>query len=176
MRKRSVAIISLAFVTCPLPAMASGSDSASITVTGTIERSCSIAMAASSLDLGDVVAAGTISANVAFNCNTPFVVHLMSDGGALVHNGAREVAGFETIIPYTASLNLPFDDGGVGAINACASAALLAGASCGSLNSATHTAIRQTAALSLQWLAQAATPRLAGRYQDVIRISVEFAP
>jgi len=133
-------------------------------------------MAVSSLELGDVRLAGTIGANVAFNCNSPFVVHLMSDSGALVHSGRRDVAGFETTIPYTASLNVPFDGGGAGAINACASAALLAAASCASLDSATHTAIRQTAELSLHWLGEAARPRLAGTYQDVIRISVEFAP
>lgn len=161
---------------CADPAWARGDDSVALTLVGTIEPSCSLSMPAGALDLGDVSGAGTADAAIGVSCNAPFILHLASEGGGLV-TATPAVPGFESHIAYDASLVVPFDSGGSAASGPCGSDALLAAAPCASLASGTHTAIGQTATLSLSWqAASAAEPRLAGTYQDVIRVSVEFAP
>ena len=160
------------------PACAAGSTSVQLTIQGTVPQSCTVDASTPAIDLGDLTRAGTKDADIELSCNAPFILQLASDKGNFGAVAPPAAAGnFATTLSYRAGLSVPYDDGTSGAISDCASADLLAGATCATLASGTHTAINQVAHLALSWSApDTAIPLLAGTYSDIIRISIEFAP
>lgn len=149
-----------------------------ITLTGTIGKSCSIAAASGTVDLGALDAAGSKQFGLDVSCNAPFTFDIEAQEGALVPTSPIVFVGtFEDRIPYTLRFELPLEDGTPGEIDVTCTGAELADASaaCGSGDSGTAVAIGETATVTLAWGAPA-HPRLAGTHAETLTFTLQVRP
>ena len=152
--------------------VARAGDSVQLTLQGSIEPTCRIAVGTGSIDLGDLGKAGSISETFSLSCNAPFTIEIEADGGAFVAADPPPSSGpFESAIAYRARLSVPLSDGSRVDTGFCDSAELTAATTGGCRQaSAADAAINQTATLDVEWTDPGATPRLAGEYSDRIEI------
>ena len=164
-------------VGCATPASA---DSLAIPATGSINSTCSIALA-SSFPSANFAVSASVGATATLNCNTRFKVNATSTNGA-IRTLKSPPTGFTNALAYSLSVNVPLDQGG--SVSAtCAAAQLIAGqAGCAlspanstGLSSGPGTSINKTAALTVAWTLPA-TKLIVGSYFDTITISVAPQP
>ncbi len=149
-----------------------------ITLTGTIEKSCSIAAASGTVDVGALDGAGSKQFGLDVSCNAPFSYDIEAQEGALVPASPIVYVGtFEDRIPYTLRFQLPLADGLPTAIDVTCTGAELAdpSASCGSGDSGTAVAIDEQATVTLAWGAPA-HPRLAGTHAETLTFTLQVRP
>lgn len=167
-----------------LPATQAAAQSISITATGTVPGSCSIAVA-SPFGNADLSAAGSVQATATVDCNTGFKLHATSSNGALVTATAVPANSvFVDRLGYGLTFSLT-TDGNTNLSASCTSAHLGAGQSgCAlspgndaGLSSGGRTAINRTASLGVSWAPPALPARLvAGSYSDTITFSIGAVP
>jgi hypothetical protein len=168
----AVSLLASAGLVLPLPAQSQGaalSDQARIELRGEIAPRCAFHGIGSTLDLGTVGQAASVSQRaLAFqiSCNTPFNYGLASASGAMRHETAQAGGSpLQAEFPYTADLTIATDDGGALHL-ACGGGALTAGCQG---DSGESTALDKDASLTVSWTAGAGQ-LLAGRYTGDIEL------
>lgn len=159
-----------------MPEISRSDDSLSISIQGEIVRECSIGDLASSIDFGDIRAAGQKAINFTVRCNTPFSYRATSENGGLQHSsGPSAPKGFLAVVPYRVAIYIPTD--GTTINDACDSTAIKVGSvTCAFTDSGRGASLNYDGLsnLTLTW-SPAATP-LAGRYSDSLTLTVTAIP
>lgn len=157
---------------------AAHADQLTVTASGTIPSSCSIA-SASPFPAVNLSANGSVGAQATVNCNTGFKINALSANGAIKSNTAAP-SGFTNSVAYDFTLSVPLESGGPIPAT-CASGTLVSGqASCAlspgnttGLSSGGTASINKTAALTVAWTVPTLPTRLiAGSYSDTITLTI----
>lgn len=110
-----LALAALIFATAP----AHADDRVTLELTGIKDASCGVSMSSATVDLGRVDLAGRATVSFTIACNTPFAYGLVSQYGALTHDGANA----EAKVRYRVTTTLQTTDGAP-ISDSCESAAL----------------------------------------------------
>ena len=168
-----------AVLTLGLPTSALA-DTLSVTATGTIGSSCSIAVK-TAFPAANLGASGSVAASADIGCNAKFKLNATSTNGSMKASGAA-APGFSNTIPYSLSVSVPIDQGG--AISAtCPATQLVAGQSACALSplnatglsSVNGTAVSQIASLTAAWTLPT-VKLIAGAYSDTITLLIATLP
>jgi len=168
-------------VICALQASAPArADSLTITASGTIQPSCSVAVQAA-FQSADFTASGSSTAQALVNCNGGFRINVTSANGAAKTTNQAS-SGFTNALSYTLGLSVPLDDSST-ASAICTSASLVAGQStCAlspgnatGLSSGGKTAMGKVATLTASWVLPA-QKLVAGSYSDTLTVSIASVP
>lgn len=165
------------FLWVPSPAIG---DTLSVTATGTIASSCSIAVKAAFPGVS-LAASGSVAASADIGCNAKFKLNATSTSGSIKASGTA-ATGFTNAVPYSLTVSVPIDQGGT--ISAtCPATQLVAGQSACALSplnstglsSVNGTALSQVASLTATWTLPTAK-LVAGAYADTITLSIATLP
>ncbi len=142
-----------------------------VAIRGEIAARCSMDTSTTSIDLGDLREAGRRLVSIHVDCNTPFLVVMSSDRGALVSDAGGSVpAAFTDRVAYQAKVEIPTDLGLL--VHACGSHEA-AGSSCAPADSRGGIAQGMDGQVEISWSRPELEP-LAGHYRD--RLSISFQP
>jgi hypothetical protein len=172
--------LALALCCCAVPAAAG--DTGTLTITGTITKSCALTGPGGTVDLGDVSVAGSKDIIVQVDCNTPFAYAVVSANHALTTSGQAIVGGtFDQSLPYalstdfqTSGSNFGDSDIASASMTDAAAAPCLAGTfdpGCPYTTSGTTVSINKNATLTVSWSASV-HPLVAGTFTDTITLTV----
>jgi hypothetical protein len=161
-------MVSSLLVLC-LCGKASG-QSVTIVLEGEIPTSCRMDTPVTRLLLGDLPQVGRATITFRVRCNTPFVFAMLSQSGGLAaDNAGPAAAGFTSIVPYSASVQIPTTAGSM--TGSCTSAALKAEKNdCVLFSSQGGIALAGEAALTISWRQD--FPTISGVYADQLTLSV----
>lgn len=157
-------------------------DVLSITASGTVGSSCSIATS-TPFSPQSLSASGSAGAQATVNCNTGFKVNALSANGA-IKNSTSAPSGFTNTLPYTLTLSVPLETGSPVSAT-CSASALVAGqsscalspANANGLSSGGKASLNRTADLTVAWTVPSLPTRLiAGSYSDTITLTVAAVP
>jgi hypothetical protein len=173
----------MALLVCLAPALAA-SDTATLTLQGTISASCGLSAPSGAVDLGDISVPGSRNFAITVDCNAPFAYAVVSSNQALTADAPPPVLGgaFDTTLPYTLTTQFETDGANFGdtaissaAMTDAAAAPCLAAAfdaaGCPYANSGDAVAINKTGTLTVNW-GGSVHPLTAGTFTDTITLTV----
>lgn len=160
-------------------AAVAATDSVTIKVVGEVAGSCEISGLTSNLDLGDLGAASSAATSFTLSCNAPYTYDVSSSNGALqLMDSVSSTGSFATTHPYAIDVNAPTDLGALGV--SCGSAAMATTNGCAGTSSG-GVSLNAAAMLTVTWDPSAArqgaaTPLIAGTYQDTVTLTFTVQP
>ncbi len=153
--------------------LAAHSDNSSVRILleGSIEPTCSMSSSASTLELGDISGAGSLSNGFLIICNSPFLYRLRSRYGALKNTIADRVPpGFTNSIPYIANIQIPTTDFVIN--DTCSSLDISIDPSpCHFTSSGSAIALGAPSLLTISWQKTNTQP-IGGDYVDQVTINI----
>jgi hypothetical protein len=139
---------------------------------GRIAPRCAVSTPNAILDVGNIAKAGSAQLNLTLSCNTPFRYAISSQNGGLKHESASAAtAPFFHLLPYTMKITLPADAGVT--VDTCSSSNSTASGKACQKSGIVETVAAKGRAATLEFTWNPGDQRpLAGRYQDIVTITV----